>query len=84
MRALSVRQAARCETAFFDKCRCRCGGKFHGARRVLDADRERFEALAEDDPHHIPTEAEKRLARKLARIRAADARSGQASLPLEA
>jgi hypothetical protein len=60
MRALSVRQAARCETAFFDKCHCRCGGKFHGARRVLEADRERFEALPEDDPHHVRPKAEKK------------------------
>jgi hypothetical protein len=48
-----MRQAARCETAFNDKCRCRCGGRFHGARRVLEPDRAMFEALPEDDPHHV-------------------------------
>ena len=84
MRALSVRQASRCETALEDTCRCRCGGRFHGSRRVLDADPSQFSELPSDDPHYIPTEAEKRLARKLARIRAAEARSGQIPLPLEA
>ena len=84
MRALGVRQASRCETALEDKCRCRCGGRFHGARRVLDQDATRFSELAPEDPHHIPTDAEKRLARKLARIGQAEARSGQLPLPLEA
>ena len=83
MRALSVRQASRCETALEDKCRCRCRGRFHGARRVLDADPARFSELPSNDPHHIPTEAEKRLARKLVRTRATQARSGQMPLNLE-
>jgi hypothetical protein len=34
MRALSQRQAGRCENAAFPKCRCRCGGTLHGARRT--------------------------------------------------
>ena len=72
MRALSVPQAARCETALNEKCRCRCGGRFHGARRVLEPDRELFEALPEKDPHHVPTaEEKKRRRRKSGRLEAA-------------
>ena len=33
MRALSATQAARCEAAANHRCRCRCGGAFHGANR---------------------------------------------------
>lgn len=66
MRALSLRQAQRCENAVHPKCRCRCGGAFHGSARVkaggLD-ERQAFEQLPEDDPHHLP-DAEERKARK--------------------
>lgn len=69
MRALSVRQASRCETALNHKCRCRCGGRFHGARRILTPeDRAMFEQLPEDDPHHIVSVAEQK---QRARIRRA-------------
>lgn len=44
MRALSGRQAASCESAVTSRCRCRCGGAFHGANRVV-------EFLDADDPH---------------------------------
>ena len=60
MRALSVRQASRCEIALGGKCRCRCGGRFHGARRVLEPDRELFEQLPAGDPHHVLTAEEKK------------------------
>lgn len=33
MKALSIRVAQRCEDALEDACKCRCGGKLHGARR---------------------------------------------------
>lgn len=59
MRALSYRQASRCETAKNKRCRCRCGGALHGASRLAPS-REAFEALPQDDPHHVPTEPERR------------------------
>ncbi len=44
-RALSYRQAQRCEDAREPRCTCRCGGTLHGAKRgsVL--------AFSLDDPH---------------------------------
>jgi len=79
LRALSLTQANRCETAKHPNCRCRCGGGLHGSRRLLEnATREDFEALPEDDPHHLPTKEEKkrraetkRLEKVLAQIKAA-------------
>jgi hypothetical protein len=53
VRALSARQAMSCEQATSKRCRCRCGGAYHGAARVRDE----YEALAElpdDDPHLPP------------------------------
>lgn len=80
MRALSVRQASRCETAFGDTCHCRCGGQFHGARRVLEPDRAMFEALPGDDPHHVRSaEEKKRRRRKSGHLEAL----GQARLAFE-
>ena len=66
MRALSLRQANRCETAKNKVCRCRCGGALHGAARDLATGRERefFEELPADDPHHLPTKAERKQKRK--------------------
>lgn len=46
MRALSARQAQRCEDAANPRCRCRCGGALHGAHRG------RVESLELSDPHH--------------------------------
>ncbi len=43
---LSEGQATRCENATAGRCRCRCGGKLHGARRV-----ERVADLPPNDPH---------------------------------
>jgi len=46
-RALSFAQAQRCEDALHPRCRCRCGGALHGAKRgsVLE--------LALTDPHAL-------------------------------
>lgn len=55
---LSIRQAERCETAREPVCKCRCGGKLHGAKR--GSGRSFFEELPEDDPHHIDSAAVKR------------------------
>lgn len=46
MKALSERQAARCEDAKTPRCRCRCGGVLHGCGRGVD-----FRALPPEDPH---------------------------------
>lgn len=66
MRALSLRQAARCETAKHPTCKCRCGGKLHGINRAKEEtpDRAFFETLDEDDPHHLPTKEEQKRRRK--------------------
>lgn len=53
-RALSERQAWACEYALEDRCRCRCGGKMHGAKRVHYV--EHLANLAPEDPHHVPLE----------------------------
>ncbi len=49
MKALSARQATRCENAKTRRCRCRCGGVLHGSARFTDPDRATL--LAVDDPH---------------------------------
>lgn len=56
MKALSLNQANRCETAEGKVCHCRCGGMFHGAKRInaVQDGREAFEQLDEHDPHHLP------------------------------
>lgn len=64
MRKLNERQARNCEEACEPVCRCRCGGKLHGAKRGGDkTKRIFFESLPEDDPHYIPS------AEKLAHLR---------------
>lgn len=84
MRAQSFRAATRCETAKGPTCHCRCGGKLHGAKRFVtpgaktlyeifageEPDREFFEALAEDDPHHVRSAEEKRRRAKIKRAAA--------------
>jgi len=67
MKAQSGEHVGRCKSATTPRsqCRCRCGGKCHG--RKLDAQgagRAYFEALPQDDPHHLQTEAERRAARR--------------------
>jgi hypothetical protein len=49
MRALTLNQAQRCETAHSGRCRCRCRGQLHGAGRNLSE--AFFLSLPEDDPH---------------------------------
>ena len=44
-RPLSERQARACEDADTSRCRCRCGGRFHGARRGA------VDQLPAADPH---------------------------------
>ncbi|MGE0160714.1 MAG: hypothetical protein AB7T31_15005 [Gemmatimonadales bacterium] len=46
MKPLSYAAAARCENATHPRCKCRCGGVLHGAKR------NRPENLPPDDPHH--------------------------------
>jgi hypothetical protein len=45
MRAISAKQAQRCEDAEGPRCRCRCGGIMHGSRRGWVG------ALPPGDPH---------------------------------
>lgn len=78
MRALSLAQASRCETAKNPGCRCRCHGALHGTKRSGDAtdeiDQQFFETLPEDDPHHVRSAEEKlrRARRKRAAAKAKD------------
>jgi hypothetical protein len=61
-RALSEKQAQRCEQATTPRCKCRCGGQFHGSKRAGEAtpDRSFFESLPTDDPHALPKKWGKR------------------------
>ena len=47
MKTLTYRQAAGCENARSSRCRCRCGGRFHGAGRG------EVVGLPRDDPHAV-------------------------------
>jgi hypothetical protein len=67
MKSLSVRQAARCETAKHKACRCRCGGKLHGVLRSIEPTAAFFAALKADDPHHVDSEEQRKEKRKLQR-----------------
>lgn len=54
MRKLSESQAKRCEDAALPRCRCRCGGVAHGAKRAGgETTKEFLQGLPEDDPHAI-------------------------------
>lgn len=56
LRKLGEAAARRCEEACNPRCRCRCGGALHGAKRApagSDTPREWFEQLPEDDPHKV-------------------------------
>ena len=57
MRMLSMKQAARCESAKNARCRCRCRGLLHGAKRGLDATF--FEGLPQTDPHRAMERSER-------------------------
>ena len=52
MRPLTARQVITCEDACKPRCRCRCGGVFHGAARSQLV--EYFEKLPASDPHWRP------------------------------
>ena len=71
MKALSLRQAQRCETAKHPTCKCRCGGALHGAFRTKDpgefpslAEHREFihffSELPDEDPHHIDNAQQKK------------------------
>ncbi len=47
MRVLPYHQAHRCEHARSGRCRCQCGGAYHGAARMP------VERLPLDDPHSV-------------------------------
>ena len=64
MNALSLKMAARCESAAEPLCKCRCGGALHGAKRGTGA--AFFDALAADDPHFVATKARKKRERDAA------------------
>lgn len=52
-RSLTAYQAVQCEQALEDRCRCRCGGLYHGAKRPgLRFDPEAYYLLPVEDPHH--------------------------------
>lgn len=46
-RRLSTKAATACENATGGRCRCRCGGRLHGARRTRNV-----QTLPTDDPHY--------------------------------
>jgi hypothetical protein len=51
----------RCETAKGKTCRCRCGGKLHGAARAIDtSDPEFYKTLPRDDPHYARPKRERK------------------------
>lgn len=60
MKALSLKQAQSCENALHPRCRCRCGGRLHGAKRGGESvpDRQFFSGLPEDDPHYLQPKQE--------------------------
>lgn len=52
---ISFKTAFNCENARGGKCKCRCGGKLHGAARITaDEDARKYlENLPPGDPHRI-------------------------------
>lgn len=58
MRALSRRQAQRCEDATMPRCKCRCGGAKHGKKR---GEVDEAGVLVPDDPHFPRAEMERQL-----------------------
>lgn len=63
MKALSYSQALACETAREPRCRCRCGGALHGAKRNgREESPEWFAGLPPEDPHSVPLEPQWRQA----------------------
>ena len=53
-KAVSFRQAFNCEQGIGARCRCRCNGVLHGARRLGDNPTYlQFMTLAHDDAHRV-------------------------------
>lgn len=65
-RALSERQAWECETAAHPRCRCRCGGKLHGANRV--SEKALVRELEPGDAHRPEPVSKRALVAKLRRV----------------
>lgn len=64
-RAIGYGKARACELGEGVRCHCRCGGAFHGARRVnFDANPLGLGELPADDPHYVPIAT---IARQLVR-----------------
>ena len=57
MKQLGLKAAQRCENSEHGRCRCRCGGRLHGAKRGLDEDF--FATLDPSDPHRATAPMEK-------------------------
>ena len=77
MGLLSKRQALTCEEATSPRyrCRCRCGGVYHGASRQLQF------ILVEGDPHEFKERDEVRAERnRRRRMKRREARTGMADL----
>lgn len=63
MKPLTRSQAANCENAREPQCKCRCGGRGHGAKRApagREDDPHFYEELPETDPHHLPNAFERK------------------------
>lgn len=56
MKKLTARQARACEEATLPRCRCRCNGALHGAKRNKGAGATWFSRLPESDPHYVVEE----------------------------
>ena len=54
MQGLSASAASRCEHATSKRCRCRCGGAYHGAARTDPTNPTAVYLLDEGDPHLPP------------------------------
>ncbi len=53
-RALSFRKASECEHGLHKRCRCRCKGTLHGAKRIdSDAIALAYAELSTNDPHFV-------------------------------
>lgn len=74
-RKLSLRQAIACEQGAATRCRCRCKGALHNARRFGDAPAavHFWLHLNADDPHHIRRPVGARVPRRYPLIEVIDA-----------
>jgi hypothetical protein len=75
-RTLSHAEIVNCENAKESRCRCRCRGLLHGAKRVsVDSGVEGFYALPVDDPHHLPSPSERKATARTKRAEQRAARN---------